>query len=106
MSTNPSIRKWIAAINAGIKALEKERRRFSPGHYAYETQGLRPDVLDDEGTKGVVFDWVARDYSDAEKITAHIEALGDLIEMLNDPGPVPALPEQPQLFLEDENDNS
>jgi hypothetical protein len=83
MTNNPSARKQIAAIKAGIESLDVTRRRYSSGHYAYR-QGIRKNQIKDGEISGTVFDWVEKDYKEFEKITDQMAALYDLIEVIED----------------------
>jgi hypothetical protein len=72
---NDATRKQVKALELGIKALKDYRRRmFFMGEVAYTQQGIRDMTFAESGHKNFV------------EYTKAIDELGDLIEILTDPG--------------------
>jgi hypothetical protein len=78
----------IAAIHLAIAALERERRRlYAAGNAAYN-QGIRTDVVNSDGVTGELFTFAEDSHKGYKEYTDAINALGDMIEILQDPGAV------------------
>lgn len=79
------MKKEISALNLAIEALEEKRRRYAAGYAAYQ-QGIRANKIVDDKVSGVSFAWVEEDHEQYVKYDKAIERLGDLKEILADPG--------------------
>lgn len=87
--TPPNIhRLQVKALGLAIESLRRERRRnFAGGEDAFR-RGFRTQVIpkNDEGVTGHLFAFAEDDHLSYLEYTQAIEQLGDLIDILNDPG--------------------
>ena len=74
MTIPKHLRAQIKALDLGIKALERLRRDFSPGHVAFKN--------------GIDLDFAIRDHAKFEQYSAAIAQLEDLKEILLDSGAI------------------
>lgn len=94
MSTKHN-RKQIAAIHLAIQALNRERRGYAAGEYAYQS-GIRKNILKG-GITGEAFGWAESDHVKYEEYTKAISEMWDLIEMMDDE-PAVIIKQQMKLF--------